>query len=79
MLIKDKGARIPDALNKSVTPMLAVSQGQEIDLSTPWGMRGWFWCKWRDDELRIRVSGHQAGSPPTADTIAFATIAGSCP
>ncbi len=71
LLIKDEGARIPDDLNKSVTPMLAVSQGQEIDLSSPWGMRGWFWRKWRDDELRIRVSGHQAGCPPTADTIAF--------
>jgi hypothetical protein len=34
--------------------MLAVSQGQEIDLSTRWGMRGWFWSNWCDDELHIR-------------------------
>jgi len=46
LLIKDEAARIPDDLNATVTPMLAVSRGQEIDLSTPWGQRGWFWKRW---------------------------------
>ena len=41
--IKDEAARIPDDLNRAGTPMLAVSKGQEIDLSTPFGQRGYFW------------------------------------
>jgi hypothetical protein len=39
--------------------MIAVSNGQEIDLSTPWGQRGWFWRKYTagdHDITRFRVS-----------------------
>jgi hypothetical protein len=54
LLVKDEAARIPDELNKSVTPMLAVSRGQQIDLSTPFGQRGWFWQKWHNGDPRIR-------------------------
>jgi len=50
LLIKDEAARIPDDMNKSVVPMIAVSKGQEVDLTTPWGQRGWFWRKWHDTE-----------------------------
>ncbi|MGL4553966.1 MAG: terminase large subunit domain-containing protein [Gemmataceae bacterium] len=54
LLIKDEAARIPDDLNRAVTPMLSISQGQEIDLSTPFGQRGFFHRKWTDAALPLR-------------------------
>lgn len=54
LLIEDEAARIPDDLHKSVTPMVAVSKGQQIALTTPWGQRGWFWKAWESSELAAR-------------------------
>jgi Terminase large subunit, T4likevirus-type, N-terminal len=47
LLIIDEASRVPDALYASVRPMLAVSGGRLIVLSTPFGKRGWFYeaCK----------------------------------
>jgi hypothetical protein len=52
LLIKDEAAQIPDDLNRAVVPMLAISKGQEIDLSTPFGQRGFFWKKWHDPKFK---------------------------
>ncbi len=49
LLVLDEAARIPDDLYRSVRPMLAVSQGRLIALSTPFGQRGWFWQEWQSD------------------------------
>jgi hypothetical protein len=46
LLVLDEAARIPDALYRSVRPMLAVSQGRLVALSTPFGQRGWFYEEW---------------------------------
>ena len=46
LLVLDEAARIPDALYRSVRPMLAVSQGRLVALSTPFGRRGWFYHEW---------------------------------
>lgn len=43
LLIIDEAARVPDELYYSVKPMLAVSRGRLVALSTPWGQRGWFY------------------------------------
>ncbi len=43
LLILDEAARIEDELYLSVRPMLAVSGGRLIMLSTPWGRRGVFY------------------------------------
>jgi hypothetical protein len=43
LLIIDEGSRVSDALYKSVRPMLAVSGGRLIVLSSPFGTRGFFW------------------------------------
>jgi hypothetical protein len=45
-LIIDEASRVPDALYYSVRPMLAVSQGRLVALSTPWGRQGWFFEAW---------------------------------
>jgi phage terminase large subunit len=46
LLILDEAARVPDVLYRSVRPMLAVSRGRLIALSTPFGRRGWFYEEW---------------------------------
>ncbi len=58
LLIIDEAARVPDELYKAVRPMLAVSGGRMICLSTPCGKRGFFyeaWAKGGDDWLRISI------------------------
>jgi hypothetical protein len=46
LLVVDEASRVPDALYCSVRPMLAVSRGRLIALSTPFGKRGWFFEEW---------------------------------
>jgi Terminase large subunit, T4likevirus-type, N-terminal len=50
LLVIDEAARVPDALYYSVRPMLAVSQGRLVCLSTPFGQRGWFHSEWQGGE-----------------------------
>jgi hypothetical protein len=61
LLIIDEAARVLDDLYCAVRPMLAVSQGKLIALSTPFGQRGWFFEAWRSEEEweRIRVTADQ--------------------
>lgn len=49
-LIIDEAARVDDALYFTIRPMLAVSRGTLVALSTPWGKRGWFYDAWRGQE-----------------------------
>jgi hypothetical protein len=46
LMILDEASRIPDALAAAVGPMLAVSRGQVVDLTTPFGKRGYFHAEW---------------------------------
>jgi len=46
LLIIDEGARVPDDLYYTTRPMLAVSGGRVVALSTPFGKRGWFHDEW---------------------------------
>ncbi len=46
LLVIDEAARVPDELYFAVRPMLAVSGGHLVALSTPWGRRGWFYDAW---------------------------------
>jgi len=48
LLVIDEASRVPDDLYASVRPMLAVSNGRLIAMSTPWGKRGWFSDAWHD-------------------------------
>jgi len=50
LLVVDEAARVPDGLYYSVRPMLAVSDGRLIALSTPFGNRGWFYEAWHSSE-----------------------------
>jgi len=46
LLIEDEAARVPDAVYKSIRPMLATSRGRLFLLSTPFGQRGHFYDAW---------------------------------
>jgi hypothetical protein len=62
LLVIDEAARVPDDLYRAVRPMLAVSRGRLICLSTPFGRRGFFHRAWADNEAswqRVRVSWQQ--------------------
>ena len=50
LLVIDEAARVPDALYYSIRPMLAVSAGRLIALSTPFGTRGWWYEAWHSPE-----------------------------
>jgi hypothetical protein len=61
LLILDEAARVPDDLYFAVRPMLAVSGGRLIGLSTPFGKRGWFFDTWQNggpDWTRVKVTAH---------------------
>jgi hypothetical protein len=57
LILIDEAARVPDPLYASVRPMLAVSNGRLIALSTPFGSRGWWYEAWRsqDDWYRVEI------------------------
>jgi hypothetical protein len=42
LLICDEAARVPDELYQAVRPMIAVSQGRIVLLSSPFGRRGFY-------------------------------------
>jgi hypothetical protein len=46
LLVIDEAARVSDPLYYAVRPMLAVSRGRLVALSTPFGQRGWFHAEW---------------------------------
>jgi hypothetical protein len=50
LLAVDEAARVPDELYYSVRPMLAVSGGRLVALSTPFGTRGWWYEAWESEE-----------------------------
>ncbi len=52
LLLEDEAARVSDALYNSVRPMLAVSNGRHILMSTPFGKLNHFFKIW-DQELDI--------------------------
>ncbi len=62
LLCIDEAARVSDSLYYSVRPMLAVSGGRLICLSTPFGKRGFFhqeWTEGDDDWHRTMITALQ--------------------
>lgn len=62
LLIIDEAARVPDDIYRACRPMLAVSNGRIICLSTPRGKRGYFyeaWARGGDDWQRIEIPATQ--------------------
>jgi len=53
LLIVDEAAFVGDETMTAVRPMLAVSNGRMLAMSTPWGRRGWFYEASRSSEWRV--------------------------
>jgi hypothetical protein len=58
LLVLDEAARISDGILAAVRPMLSVSRGRLLALTTPAGKRGWFFDSWHSAEAweRVRVT-----------------------
>lgn len=50
LVIEDEAAAVPDDIHTAVRPMLAVSNGEYCQLSTPRGKKGHFWEAWSSGE-----------------------------
>ncbi len=61
LLVIDEASRVPDELYQSVRPMLAVSGGRIILLSTPFGKRGFFHSEWTDGQgwQKVKITADQ--------------------
>jgi hypothetical protein len=61
LLCIDEASRVPDALWIAVRPMIAVSGGAMLLLSTPFGRRGFFYRVWSESErwLKVQVTAEQ--------------------
>lgn len=46
LLLVDEASRVPDEMMAAVRPMLSISGGRLVTMSTPWGKRGWWWDAW---------------------------------
>jgi hypothetical protein len=57
LVVLDEASRTPEALYAAVRPMLAVSGGRLVALSTPYAKQGWFFEAWEsgEDWQRVRV------------------------
>ena len=58
LLVIDEASRVDDELYYSVRPMLAVSGGRLVALTTPWGRKGWFYHEWANSSYwrKIRIT-----------------------
>src|SRR4029077_5745094 len=61
LIIKDEAAYISEAMQAALDPMLAVSKGRLIEMSSPNGKRGHFYENWQGgiDVERIKIIGRE--------------------
>ena len=56
LIVADEASQIPDDLFFTISPMLAVTGGTLIVMSTPRGRRGFFWRAWEQDKTWEKIS-----------------------
>ena len=56
LVIEDEASRVDDETYMALRPMVAVSQGSLLLLSTPCGKRGHFYREWVDGEGWLKIS-----------------------
>ena len=61
LIIKDEAAYVGDAMQAALDPMLAVSKGRLIEMSSPNGKRGHFYENWQHGVgvERIKIIGRE--------------------
>lgn len=55
LIIEDEASRVDDEQYKAIRPMLAVSNGRLILMSTPFGKRGHFYREWSEGVGWVRI------------------------
>ena len=63
LVVLDEAARVPDDVFYTVTPMVAVSAGRQLLLSTPHGQQGFFYETWAHGEAWEKVQVTAAECP----------------
>jgi hypothetical protein len=61
LLVVDEASRVEDALYYSIRPMLAVSGGRLVCLTTPFGKRGFFFDEWENGGAsweRVKITAY---------------------
>jgi hypothetical protein len=61
LLVFDEASRVDDALYRACRPMVAVSGGAIVAMSTPWGKRGWWYEAWESgaaDWARTQITAY---------------------
>lgn len=67
LLVVDEASWVPDDVYYAIRPMLAVSGGRIINLSTPFGRRGFFFKEWAEggsDWHRVEIPAEQCPRIP---------------
>ena len=66
LLVVDEASRVSDALYYSVRPMLAVSRGRLMAMTTPFGKRGWFHDEWQGPGTweRVKITAEECPRIP---------------
>lgn len=62
LLLVDEASRVKDDLYQAIRPMLAVSGGRIVLLTTPYGKRGFFFTEWTeggDAWKRVKITADQ--------------------
>lgn len=62
LIVCDESARIPDEMYAAIRPMLAVTGGRFLGISTPAGKRGWWYDAWEHggpEWERVQVTAEQ--------------------
>ncbi len=61
LLVVDEASRVADSLYKAIRPMLSVSGGRLVALSTPFAKRGWYYEAWHSPEAwaRVKITAEQ--------------------
>lgn len=61
LLLIDEASQVSDSLYATVRPMMAVSGGRLVALSTPYGKRGWWSNAWHsvDPWKRVKITADQ--------------------
>ena len=62
LLLVDEASRVEDELIAALRPMMAVSGGRMVALSTPNGRQGWWWDAWENGGptwKRVRVTADE--------------------
>ena len=77
----DEAAQVDDAMFFALSPMMAISRGRTIQLSTPYGRRGHFFEAWTSDgddweRIMLRATDNPRMDPAFLEEEHFETVGG---